>query len=86
MRRNRPIMYTLAFSRAFAAPVGTTIEYVGMAKWLYRSQDTDEVTAFHDRQANSYARDTGGMKGTRWTVVKVVEEASGEFLVTIDPE
>jgi hypothetical protein len=56
-----------------------------MAKWLYRSPHTGQVTTFFDRQANSYARDTGGMKGTRWVVVRVVEEPSGKFLVSLNP-
>ena len=80
-----PVMYTLPFSHKFDAPVGAIIEYVGMAKWLYRSPHTGQVTTYFDRQANSYARDTGGMKGTRWAVVRVVEDPSGEFLVSLNP-
>jgi len=82
---DRPPAWRLPFSHAFDAPVGAIIEYVGMAKWLYRSADTSEVTTFFDHQANSYACDNGGMKGTRWVVVMVVEEPSGDFLVSIDP-
>jgi len=78
-------MYTLPFSHTFDAPVGAIIEYVGMAKWLYRSPHTGQVTTFVDHRANSYARDKGGMIGTRWVVVRVVEELSGEFLVSINP-
>ena len=56
-----------------------------MAKWLYRDPLTGEVLSFFDSQANSYARDTGGMKGTHWKVVNVVKEGAEMYLVTLDP-
>lgn len=85
MARELLVTYTLPFWKIFDAPISATIEYVGMAKWLYRSPGTNEVKTFSDHQANSYARDTGGMKGTKWTVSKVEATSFGDFLVTIDP-
>jgi len=38
-------MYMVPF-RAFDVPIGATIEYAGMAKWLYRSPDSNEVRTF----------------------------------------
>jgi len=80
-----PVMYTLPFSKAFDAPIGATIEYVGMAKWLYRSPGANEVKTFFDNQPNSYARDVGGMTGSKWTVTRIEARSSDEFLVTFDP-
>jgi hypothetical protein len=85
MSRELPVVYTLPFSKTFDAPIGATIEYVGMGKWLYRSPATDEVKTFFDSQPNSYARDTGGMKGTKWTVARIEARSPHELLVTIDP-
>jgi len=75
------VTYTLPFPSTFDVPVGAVIEYAGMAKWLYRSSTTGQVTAYFDWQENSYARDTGGMKGTLWTVVAVENGMTGEYQI-----
>lgn len=69
-------VYQLQFWRTFGAPVGAILEYAGMAKWLYRDPSTGETLSFSGSQANSYARDTGGMKGTHWKVIGVVKEGA----------
>ena len=73
------LTYVLPFAGTFDVPIGAVIEYIGLSKWLYHSPSTGRVTAYFDRQANSYARDTGGMKGTLWTVVAVANEIRGEY-------
>ena len=80
------LSYTLPFRRGFDVPVGASIQYAGMSKWLYLSAVTGELTAHYDRQPNSYARDCGGMTGTVWIVTAVTDDASGECtMVTLDP-
>jgi hypothetical protein len=76
---------TLPFARTFDVPVGALIEYAGMSKWLYHSPTTGRATVYFDSQPNSYARDTGGMKGTLWTVVAVVNGMTNEYQVTLCP-
>lgn len=77
-------MYMLPF-RAFDVPIGATVEYAGMAKWLYQSPDSNEVRTFFDSQPSSYARDAGRMRGSKWTVTGIEASSSGELLVTFDP-
>ena len=81
-------MFTLRFSSKFDAPVGATIQYLGMARWQYVEPTANVTVTFSHHEGNSYALDTGGMKGTTWIVVLVVEEESskyGEYMVTLNP-
>jgi hypothetical protein len=62
------IVWTVIFDhcfdhRRFGIPLGGLLEYVGMGKWSYRDQETNQISTFVDRAPNVYARDTGGMKG-----------------------
>ena len=63
--------FTLTFRRPFAVPVGGEIDYVGLGRWSYPVPGTDRVETGVDDAHNSYARDTGGMRGTRWRVLRV---------------
>ena len=83
-----PGLYMLPFSAEFNAPVGAVIEYLGMARWRYLDPSTNVETRFSDHQANSSARDTGGMKGTYWKVEEVTKDEAdvwGGFSVMLDP-
>ncbi|TXN70470.1 hypothetical protein [Methylobacterium sp. WL6] len=71
------IEFTLTFCRPFKVPVGNHIDYLGLGKWSYPIPGTDRVEIGLDDAHNSYARDTGGMRGTRWRVLRV-EASVGE--------
>jgi hypothetical protein len=84
------IVWTVIFDfcfdhRRFGVPVGGLLEYVGMGKWSYRDPETNQVSTFRDHANNVYARDTGGMKGTVWKVVSIVNETPDRYRVTLDP-
>lgn len=81
-----PEAYRLPFRAGFTAPVGAVLECLGMQGWRYRDPHTGADTIFKDLQANSYARHTGGMVGTFWTVVDVQPAALKEdgSLVTLE--
>lgn len=82
-----PDHYKLPFDPRFNAPEGAVIEYLGMAMWRYVDPLTKVETRFADWQANSSARDAGGMKGTHWKVAGVTADETnpwGGFLVTLE--
>ena len=69
--------FPLTFRRPFPVPVGGEIAYVGLGRWSYQLPGTDRVETGVDDADNSYARDTGGMRGTRWRVVRA-EASAGD--------
>ena len=83
-----PGAYQLPFKSGFDAPIGATLECLGMQGWRYRDPDTGTDRIFKDHQVNSYARHAGGLVGTFWIVVDVQPSTGGDdkdCLVTLEP-
>lgn len=84
----RQTVFALPFPAKFTAPVGTVLECRGTFGWRYRDPQTGLDVTVSDNQPNSYARLTGGMEGTSWTVVSIVPiegDKWGAKLVTLEP-
>ncbi len=83
-----PDAYTLPFKPEFNAPLGAVLVCLGMRGWRFRDPQTGADVVFRDREANSYARHTGGMEGTRWVVSSVQPSSTSEagFDVTLEAE
>lgn len=84
----RSTAYVLPFPAKFTAPVGTVLECRGTFGWRFHDPKTGLDVTMSDQQGNSYARFTGGMEGSLWTVVSVVPIEGnrwGAKLVTLEP-
>ncbi len=70
--------FMLRFPSHRAPAPGALLEWRGCtAGWRQIDPPSTDAT-FHDREANSYARDQGGMRGTRWRVRRVTSEGNGD--------